>query len=116
MCRAFSRDTFVQARYLTGGPEKCFSRPPVMCLHEWQDSVQAHSRTTLASMMTEPRPNPKPPSGPSGDLRPRSCRRFRFLCHPQRPRCPVGYVTPVMAGPHANAGLTAGCRPLLTNL
>src|SRR5208282_3292293 len=38
-CRAFSHETFVQAQYLTGWEEKFFSRPAVMCRHEWQPSV-----------------------------------------------------------------------------
>jgi hypothetical protein len=39
MCRAFSQETFVQNQYLTGWEEKFFSRPPVMCRHEWQPSA-----------------------------------------------------------------------------
>ena len=39
MCRAFSQETLVQAQYLTGCLEKLFSRPAVMCRHEWQPSV-----------------------------------------------------------------------------
>ena len=64
MCRAFSHETLVQAQYRTGCLEKFFSRPPVMCRQEWQDSEYAHSRTTLTSMMIVPRPKPKLPFGP----------------------------------------------------
>ncbi len=34
----FRRETSVQALYLTGCFEKCFSLPPVICRHAWQDS------------------------------------------------------------------------------
>jgi len=60
MCRVFSFDTKVQARYRTGCAEKCLSRPPMMCRQEWQDTVYAHSITTLPTRMTLPRPKPKP--------------------------------------------------------
>src|SRR5579859_352818 len=64
MCRAFSHDTRVHAQYRTGCLEKLRSRPPVMCRHEWQPSVYAHSRITLAVMISEPSPIPNDPFGP----------------------------------------------------
>ena len=39
MCLAFSLEICVQTQYRTGCLEKFFSRPPVMCRHEWHDSV-----------------------------------------------------------------------------
>src|SRR2546423_15501260 len=60
MCRALSFETNIQNRYRSGCLEKCLSRPPVMCRHEWQDRADAHSSTTLPTRITLPRPKPNP--------------------------------------------------------
>lgn len=61
MCLVLSLLTCVHIQYRTGCLEKCLSRPPVTCRQEWQESVYTHSRTTLVTKITLPKPNPKPP-------------------------------------------------------
>jgi len=39
MCRALSALENVHSRYRTGCFEKCRSRPPITCRHEWHPSV-----------------------------------------------------------------------------